>query len=303
MGLSDADGIDEVDSLYICGLANDVLRGCRARLARDHAEGQRIALVSLFDPPPDETARALEAYGVALQSFSLPAAHHRHPHRRPLDGLAAEPADADRVCQARAAELLHDLGHRTRARQVYAPLGVGGHPDRRIAHQAARAAFRSGGGRDVFFYEERPESLIRGAVRVRLAQIGARLPPAAFDAADRAPLLPFLLRFHVGPASRGEIEGGRERLRTLPVAARFWREGRSWQPQRARGPRLQPIVWEPAGEVLPGVAATEGDARTDALAAAYGRRLRAGAHAERYWLLLPPLAGDSWEDLPLASGE
>jgi hypothetical protein len=40
-----------------------------------------------------------------------------------------------------------------------------------------------------------------------------------------------------------------------------------------------------------------------ALAAAYGRRLRAGADAERYWLLLPPLAGDSWEDLPLASGE
>jgi hypothetical protein len=301
MGLPGAGRADEVDSLYVCGLSRDVLRSCRTSLARDHAEGLRIAIVSLFDPLPAEVTDALAEDGVAVHSFGLPAARDRHPDRRPLDGLAADLAAADQACQAQAAQLLHDLGHRTRARQVYAPLGVGGHPDRRIAHQAARAAFRSGEGRDVFFYEERPESLIRGAVRVRLAQIGARLPPAAVDAADRAPLLPFLLRFHVGPASRGEIEGGRERLRTLPVAARFWREGRSWQPQRARGPRLQPVVWEPEGAVPP--ALETGDAHTDALAAAYGRRLRAGAYAERYWLLLPPLAGDSWEDLPLASGE
>lgn len=300
MVLPDAGRIEDIDSLYICGLPDDVLRGCRASLARDRAEGARIALVSLFEPPPAETAAALEAHGVGLLAFGLPASRHRHPDRRPIDGFAAEPAAADDECLRQAAQLLHDLGHRTRARQVYAPLGVGGHPDRRLAHEAARGAFRSGGGRDVFFYEERPESLLRGAVRVRLAQIGARLPPAALDSADRAPLLPFLLRFHVGPSSRGEIEGGRERLRSLPLAARFWREGRSWQPQRARGPRLQPVVWEPAGDALP-VAAV--DAHTDALAAAYGRRLRAGARAERYWLLLPPLAGDGWEDLPLASGE
>jgi hypothetical protein len=31
--------------------------------------------------------------------------------------------------------------------------------------------------------------------------------------------------------------------------------------------------------------------------------LNAGSHAERCWLLLPPLAGDHWgEDLPLAAG-
>jgi hypothetical protein len=301
MGLPDAGRIEDIDSLYICGLANDVLRSCRASLARDRAEGARIAIAALFGVPPPPTVEALANHGIAVYAFGLPTSHERHPNRRPIDGFAAELAAADDACREQAAQQLHDLGHRTRVRQVYAPLGVGGHPDRRIAHEATRASFRSGGGRDVFFYEERPESLIRGAVRVRLAQIGARLPPAAIDAADRAPLLPFLLRFHVGPSSRGEIEGGRERLRSLPVAARFWREGRSWQPQRARGPRLQPIVWEPSGESLPPAPAV--DPHTDALAAAYGRRLRAGAHAERYWLLLPPLAGDGWEDLPLASGE
>ena len=206
----DAGRIEDIDSLYICGLPNDVLRSCRASLARDRAEGARIAIVSLFGTPPDATVEALAGHDIAVHGFGLPASRDRHPHRRPIDGFAAEPAAEDDVCREQAAERLHDIGHRTRVRQVYAPLGVGGHPDRRIAHEAARKAFRSGGGR-------------------------------------------------------------------------------------------QPIVWEPSGDAL--LPAAGGDARTDALAAAYGRRLRAGAHAERYWLLLPPLAGDGWEDLPLASGE
>lgn len=300
MGVPAVSRIEEVDTLYVAGLAQDVIYGCRARLARDHAEGLRIGIVTLFDPLPDAIAGALWGAGVRLQSVELPGVRARHPGRHLLDGLSAGPNASDQDCLERASLLLHDLTHRSRARQVYAPLGVGGHPDRRLAHDAARAVLRSGSGRDVFFYEERPESLVRGAVRVRLAQIGARLPPGAAEAADRTPLLPFLMRFHLGLTARGEIEGGGDRLRTLPVAARFWREGRSWQPQRARGPRLQPIVWEMTGLPLAGL--PDADRRTEAMAAAYARRLHAGASAERYWLLLPPLAGDGWEDLPLAAG-
>lgn len=291
-----------VDSLYIAGLPEDVLRSCRARLARDLDEGMRIAVLTLFAPLAGPDLDALARAGIDLYTLGLPGAGERHPGRRPLDALAAEPSTVDEDCLARASAQLLDLGSRTKVKQVYAPLGVGGHPDRRLAHDAARNVFRSGSGRDVFFYEERPEALLHGAVRVRLAQIGARLPPAAADAPDKATLLRFMLRFHVGPSSRGEIQGGRERLRALPVAARFWRDGQSWQPQRSRGPRLQPVVWEleGSGGHFPQPAR---DRRTDHLESAYGRRLNAGAHAERYWLLLPPLAGDHWgEDLPLAAG-
>ena len=291
-----------VDSLYIAGLAEDVLRSCRARLARDLDEGLRIAVLTLFAPVEGADLDALSRAGIDVYSAGLPSAALRHPGRRPLDALVAEPNEVDEDCLARAAAQLLDLGGRTRAKQVYAPLGVGGHPDRRLAHDAARSVFRSGSGRDVFFYEERPEALLHGAVRVRLAQIGARLPPAAADAAERATLLRFMLRFHVGPSSRGEIRGGRERLRALPLAARFWRDGQSWQPQRSRGPRLQPVVWELEASTHFASAGPR-DRRTDHLESAYGRRLNAGAHAERCWLLLPPLAGDHWgEDLPLAAG-
>jgi hypothetical protein len=290
-----------VDSLYIAGLAEDVLRSCRARLARDLDDGLRITVLTLFAPLAGAALDALAREGIDVYSAGLPNAAERHPGRRPLDALVAEPNEVDEDCLARASAQLLDLGGRTRATQVYAPLGVGGHPDRRMAHDAARNVFRSGGGRDVFFYEERPEALLHGAVRVRLAQIGARLPPAAADAAEKATLLRFMLRFHVGPSSRGEIRGAQERLRALPLAARFWRDGQSWQPQRSRGPRLQPVVWELAAHTRFGGAPPR-DRRADALEASYGRRLNAGTHAERYWLLLPPLAGDNWEELPLAAG-
>ena len=69
-------------------------------------------------------------------------------------------------------------------------------------------------------YEERPEAFVRGAVRVRLGQLGARLPPAAAQAADRAHLAPFLWRFHLAPSLRGDLRGWPELLRSTGLAAR-----------------------------------------------------------------------------------
>jgi hypothetical protein len=205
---------------------------------------------------------------------------------------------------ARAVELLAEVGHHTRAREIYAPLGVGQHIDHRLAHEASRGAFPRSDGRNVFLYEERPEALAPGAVRVRLSQIGARLPPGAVEAADRAGLARFLVRFHVAPTFRGEMSGWGDRLRSAALAASQWRESRAWHPLKGFGPRLQPVVHsaeQAAGEIreltgpLP--------APLEKLGRAYSTALGRGDHAERYWLSLPPREADGLESLPAVVGE
>jgi hypothetical protein len=179
---------------------------------------------------------------------------------------------------------------------VYMPLGVGSHIDHRLAHEASLRGFQGGEGRNVFLYEERPEAFVRGAVRLRLGQVGARLPPAASHAADRARLAPFLWRFSLAPALRGDLKGWPDRLRSTGLAARQWRQGKAWHPQKGFGPRLQPVVQptEPglidsARQLQSALAPTSGAGKRVArLSAAYARRLGGGEHAERFWLLLPP---------------
>ena len=138
-----------VDSLYIAGLAEDVLRSCRARLARDLDEGLRIAVLTLFAPLGGSDLDALARAGIDVYSAGLPDAALRHPGRRPLDALVAEPDEVDEDCLARAAAQLLDLGGRTRAKQVYAPLAsadiptAGSRTTRRGASSAAGAGATS----------------------------------------------------------------------------------------------------------------------------------------------------------------
>ena len=79
-----------------------------------------------------------------------------------------------------------------------------------------------------------------------------------------------------------------------------WREAGAWNPQKAFGPRLQPVVQvadpaaaefarQVASAIVP--AAHGAGARYRGMAASYARRLGGGEHVERYWLLLPLLEG------------
>src|SRR5262249_52036863 len=187
----------------------------------------------------------------------------------------------------------------------------------RLSHEACLRGFQSGEGRNVFLYEERPEAFVRGAVRVRLGQLGARLPPAAAQAADRARLASFLWRFHLAPSLRGDLKGWPERLRSTGLAARLWRQARAWHPQKGFGPRLQPVVQPTEPALIPGARQLEATlasagagraaSRVARLSAAYARRLGGGEHAERLWLLLPPpdgvtTGGDADEPLPARAG-
>jgi LmbE family N-acetylglucosaminyl deacetylase len=311
MALAALDHLPPCDSLYVSPHADDVALSCAGRLVHEKAEGLKILVVILFGPGLDGpfgsaphaqegVARALVRLGVEHFAAQLPQARRRSLVYKTYAGLVEARDPGDDAWAAQAAELLAEVGHRTRARQVYAPLAVGSHIDHRLAHDAACAAF-SGEGRNVFLYEERPEALVRGAVRMRLGQIGARLPPAA-DVAEPASALRYLLRFHVG-GFRGDIRGWQERLRSAAPAWRQWRAGRAWNPQRSLGPRLQPVVYTsegPAREALSELRAAA-PRSLDALARRYGKRLGAGEYAERYWLLLPARQTDGQEALPPAS--
>ena len=315
MRLDRVEGLPVCDSVYVAPHAADLALSCAGRLVQEARTGLKLLVVTVFGPGLDgpfapehqaeeRAARALVRLGVSHFALELPEARRRSDLYGTYTGLLEARDVGDEAWAGQAAEVLTEISHRTRAKQVYAPLAVGGHIDHQLAHEAARAAFAAE-GRNVLLYEDRPEALVAGAVRIRLAQIGARLPPAA-DVAETAGALSYLMRFHVAPAYRGDVVGWEQRLRGVRTAARQWRAGRAWNPQRAWGPRLQPVVYPIEQADLDAV--TELCAGLDAsglgpLANRYATRLSGSLHAERYWLLLPARETDGLETLPPAAAE
>jgi hypothetical protein len=169
-------------------------------------------------------------------------------------------------------------------------------PEQRIVHEAGMHTFHPESGRDLFFYEERPEAFAPGAVRIRLAQMGARLPPAA-RVDGEAGFLRFQVRIQGVPRLRGSRSGLKRRVRTARSAARQWFASRAWRPLKALGPRLHPLVQGVDGasldevrELIRAASARLGASATQrflSLSADRARRLHLDGHAERYWLLLP----------------
>lgn len=315
----DLQALSPCDSLYVSPHHDDVLLSCGARLLAESSRGLRILVVTVFgeDARPWPEVGALSAAGIRHLSLGLPDARRRSDYYSSFQALVEGRRADDDGWVKQLAQALADIGHRSKASEVYAPLGVGSHIDHRLSHEASLRALQSGDGRNVFLYEERPEAFVRGAVRVRLGQVGARLPPAAIHAADRARLAPFLWRFSLAPSLRGDLKGWPERLRSTGLAARQWRQGRAWHPQKGFGPRLQPVVHPTGPELFEGIrqlqaalASSSGAAtRVARLSSAYARRLGGGEHAERFWLLLPPreeggitTVAESDEVLPARAG-
>ena len=313
----DLQALAPCDSLYVSPHHDDALLSCGARLLSDAARGLRIVVVTVFGDAsrPWPALGALPSADVRHLHLGLPDARRRSDYYSSFRALVEGRRTDDDEWVKQLAQALTDIGHRSKATQVYVPLGVGSHIDHRLSHEASLRGLSSGEGRNVFLYEERPEAFVRGAVRVRLGQLGARLPPAAAHAADRARLAPFLWRFHLAPSLRGDMKGWHERLSTTGLAARQWRQGRAWHPQKGFGPRLQPVVQSTEASLLESVrqlqAATASGAATRVarLSAAYARRLGGAEHAERFWLLLPPreeggitTVTDADEPLPARAG-
>jgi hypothetical protein len=229
----------------------------------------------------------------------LPAARDRRAQRAPATRVTERgPEDEDVVFEA--ARLLAEIGPATQAIHVYAPLGLGSSVDHLLTYEAAVRAFATEAGRNLFLYEERPEAFVPGAVRTRLALLGARLPPGAARTPERVFLLRHLWRVNEPARLRGGDEGIGERLRAIVDARRRFRLARPWNPQRAFGPRLQPIVYtadeDARNHARAAVAALlprdrkgrpRAARRFDACAAAAAKKLGGVYHAERLWLFLP----------------
>src|SRR5262249_6151187 len=169
MTVARLDAIGRYDCLFISPHADDVALSAPARVFWEAKRGQRVLVLALFETPDSSSSgvAALEGLGADFAAAGLVPARTRLASDS-FGALAFGRGVDDEEWLVRGARLLADVEPQIRARQVYAPLGVGGHIDHRLAHEAALRAFSSGDGRNVYLYEERPEALVRGAVRVRL---------------------------------------------------------------------------------------------------------------------------------------
>jgi LmbE family N-acetylglucosaminyl deacetylase len=303
--------IEPCDALYVSAHEDDVLVSCTARLLSEKAQGLRVTVANVFGGAAAGAAKVLERLGFGWLSFGLPVATERRGRYASYDRACAERDPEDATQLRELGERLTDLALGTRARQVYLPLGVSGHIDRRLCHEAGLAALQEHTGRNIFFYEERPQGLLPGAVRMRLGELGARLPPGAAELRDTASPVMTVLGWSRAPFLAGERLSALSRLRLLARVAARSLAARAWNPVRALGPRLQPVQEVLDRADFPGLVGViaQAEPRLSALfgsrerlardAERYARRLTVKPYVERYWLLLPQRAAGGLAPVPL----
>jgi hypothetical protein len=289
-------GVGEVgfyDAVYVSTYEWDAVLSCAGRIASDRRRGLRGLIVVVHD------GGDAAPLGADQMTLGLASAAQRRPDDEPSSQGGGLAAREDAILDL--AHSLEDVFRRSRARSLFIPLGVGGHIDSLTAHEAGLRTFHAGSGRDVYLYEERPEAFILGSVRIRLAQLGARLPPAAVRVAGEGGLLRLLLRTQTVPRLRDPAKGLRSRFEIGRRMMRRWYQARAWRPLRALGPRLQPLIVRPEAarldDVRDLVRIVSGRFRGRVadrllkLGADHARRLGGGEWTERLWLLLPEREG------------
>jgi LmbE family N-acetylglucosaminyl deacetylase len=303
-------------AVFLSPHEDDALFSCLARMIAAQEAGDRVLVVFVFARTPErggEIAGALDALGVDQLRLGWAPAAERDSRYASFHAATSARHDDDALLLARLADDLNALVTRTRCTEVYLPLGLSGHVDHRLCLEAALRALKPLGGRSLFCYEERPAVFVPGAIRIRLGELAARLPPAASDVRDRGGLARTLVRFQLAPWVRAAgLRGLAERWRVARRLARQHRASRAWRPLRAFGLRLQPVLQQAAGAAFGDALAIlwRCEARVGALfgsreqalqrAREYAQRLGAGEYAERYWLVLPERAEGGGEHLPEA---
>lgn len=301
----DLEDLEYYDCLFIGPHGDDVMLACPGRLLAEAEKGRRVLVLALFEPLGEgkQASQAARDLGADYAAAGFPPALLR----RRSGSVLVETGDRhleDEDALAEAAALLAEVGGRSRAVHVYAPLGLGFSVDHSLTYESSVRAFASEAGRNLFLYEERPEAFVPGAVRTRLALLGVRLPPGAARSAERSGLVRHLWRVNEPARLRGDGLGIRARLAALGAARRRLRLARPWNPLRAFGPRLQPVVHAAdeeamlraravAAQVLPRDRRGRPKAARlfNGRAAAAAKKLGGVYHAERLWLFLPSSDG------------
>jgi LmbE family N-acetylglucosaminyl deacetylase len=300
----DYTGLGGYDCLYLAPHADDVHLACAARILADRRRGLRILHVVLFSdvdgahgsrPPESDAPISSGPLGDTLSAGFPPAALRDSGLYRSYGALARRRHPDDDAWVDRAVSLLDRVGGRSAARNVYFPMALGYHVDHRLVHEAALRAFHAAEGRNLFLYEERPEACTPGAVRVRLGELGARLPPVVRGVARRAGPLRYALGFPFAPLVRGDAPRRTERIDAAIHALNRWWRSRGWNPARAFGPLLQPVLQDTPPESreevmrlrLDALAPRPIDTRRYATLEGRYETILGGPASERYWLMLP----------------
>jgi LmbE family N-acetylglucosaminyl deacetylase len=296
-------GLGRYDCLFISAHPGDIELSCAGRLFWERERGQRVLSLVVFGGGPSPFGDSLDAIGVDEMSLDLAPAPRRHPAYGSFAAVLGERQPDDDDHRTRLAETLDQVVLHTQARHLYLPLGIGGHIDHLLVHEAGSLAVPEAPGREIFFYEDRPYAFLPGAVWIRLGQLGARLPPAAHLSLSCG-LTQYLVRFQLSSYLRAHATGFGDRMRSNGAALRHWMDARGWHPRRACGPRLQPIehpldtaALDLARRLLHqhalGSTLCTATPRTrPPRRAAAVPRLRRREEMERYWLLLPALTQD-----------
>jgi hypothetical protein len=291
MRVSGVSALERYETCYVARDGPTIPFSCAGRIAAERSRGLRILVLCVGFPQEDpEVLRAFDHLGADVLSWG-------NPWNDPLPPLSESLPSKERGSEAwdqKLAPFLEEVWRKARPKRVYLPLGVAGDGLDRGIHEVGLHVFTSLETRDLFLYEERPGALLQGAVRMRLAQIGASLPPAASKVAGSS-LFGTVLSFERAPHLRERLPSWSERLRAATTLGREWLASRKWQPQRAFGPRLQPLFQEMTGAALgvprlvPDLVSRRfgSERRLSALSLRYGRSLGHKEGIERYWLVLP----------------
>jgi LmbE family N-acetylglucosaminyl deacetylase len=235
-----------VDGLVLSPHLDDAVFSVQGVLRAAAARGERVAVATAFTDCEDGEARraedrtALALLGAAVVHWGLRDAPLRSPAYRSFRGLCTGTDATDGQARRALLDRWIETIHVSTPRWVLAPLGVGGHIDHRLAHEAALEAARQMGqrGPQLAFYEDLPYAWVDGAAALRLGQGGPVTAARWLRDLGRAP---YVRRYLTGrdlphlPALA--------RLATEPVALRWTPEVRSlaldaeaaWGPVAAYG--------------------------------------------------------------------